>query len=268
MIDMKTSPFRPGLFNGRTYVVTGGGTGMGRAVALELASLGARVAICGRRPEPINAVAEEIKTLGHECLAMPCDIREPALVNAFVDAVLTRFSRIDGLVNNAGGQFVSPALAMSPNGFAAVVKNNLLGTFNMTHAIATKAFLESGGGRVVNVTAQVQRGFPGMAHTGAARAGVENLARTLAVEWAPMRIQVNTIAPGTIRSTGTDNYPPEFIERSRTQTPSKRLGTVEEVAHLACYLLSDAADFITGSTFTIDGGGALWGNIWDVPEPG
>lgn len=262
--DFRSSPFRADLFAGRVALVTGGGTGIGRAIALEMASLGARVALCGRRPEPVAAVAEEIGARGGEAHAASCDIRDAERVAGFVDAVLERFGRIDVLVNNAGGQFPSPAAAMSPKGFEAVIRNNLVGTFNVTHAVGNRAMIPARSGRIVNIIANVFRGFPGMAHTGAARAGVENLTKTLAVEWAPYNIQVTAIAPGTIESSGTERYPPELVARAREQTPARRLGTPEEVAHLACYLASDAADFITGATVYIDGGASLWGNIWEI----
>lgn len=268
MVDVKQSPFRSNLFQDRVAIVTGGGTGIGRAVVMELVSLGARVAICGRRAEPLAAVQEEVRCAGGEVFAQPCDIREPDQVIAFVDAVKSRFGRIDVLVNNAGGQFPSPAAAMTPKGFEAVVRNNLVGTFNVTHAVATRAMIPARRGKVVNIIANILRGFPGMAHTGAARAGVENLTRSLAVEWAPYGIQVNAVAPGTIASSGTERYPAELIEKARQQTPARRLGLPEEVAHAVCYLASDAADYVTGATLYIDGGASLWGNVWELVEPG
>jgi citronellol/citronellal dehydrogenase len=263
-IDHETSPFRPGLFAGRVALVTGGGTGIGRAIAEELSALGARVALCGRRVEPVTELAEALRAKGAEAHAASMDIRSTESVDAFVKDVLARFGAIDLLVNNAGGQFPSPAQNISPKGFEAVVRNNLLGTFNVTHAVANAAMIPQRYGAIVNIIANVYRGFPGMAHTGAARAGVDNLTKSLAVEWAPHHIRVNAIAPGTIRSTGTDRYPPELVEKAEKNTPAKRLGTVAEVSHAAAYLLSDAADYVTGATLYIDGGAALWGDIWDV----
>jgi citronellol/citronellal dehydrogenase len=170
------------------------------------------------------------------------------------------------LVNNAGGQFPSAAEHLSPRGFEAVVRNNLLGTWNVTQAVATEALIPQRRGRIVNVIAQIARGFPGMAHTGAARAGVENLTKTLAVEWAIHGIRVNAVAPGTIRTSGTDQYPPDLLEEARRASPLKRLGTAEEVAHLIVYLASKQADFVTGQSFYIDGGQSLWGSLWPIPE--
>ncbi len=266
MTDYERSPFRPGLLAGRVAIVTGGGTGIGRAVAEELSSLGARVALCGRRVEPVTETAAVLNGRGAEAHAASVDIRDPDAIGAFVRDVLGRWGAVDVLVNNAGGQFPSPAQDISPKGFEAVVRNNLLGTFNVTHAVANQAMIPAGRGRVVNVIANIARGFPGLSHTGAARAGVENLTRSLAVEWSRYGIRVNAVAPGTIRSTGTDRYPPELVEKAERATPLKRLGVPAEVAHLVTYLAADAADYITGSTFYIDGGASLWGDIWELPD--
>src|SRR5689334_15972551 len=171
--------FAPGTFTGQVAIVTGGGTGIGLATAQELARLGAKVAICGRNAERLEAGRAAI---GGDTLAQACDIREPAQVEEFVKAVIARFGRLDVLVNNAGGQFPSQAQHISPNGFLAVVKNKLVGTFHMCREVANQ-WMIANGGRIINVTANVFRGFPGMVHTGAARAGVENMTMTLAVEW-------------------------------------------------------------------------------------
>ncbi|MBL8601068.1 MAG: SDR family oxidoreductase [Myxococcales bacterium] len=262
--DTEASPFRADLLAGRVVLITGGGTGIGRAIAEECASLGAHIALCGRRIEPVTALAEALTARGAQAMAESVDIRQSESIERFVDAVVARFGTVDVLVNNAGGQFPSPAQNISPKGFEAVVRNNLLGTFNVTRAVATKVMIAQGHGRIVNIIANVARGFPGMAHTGAARAGVENLTRSLAVEWSPYKINVNAVSPGTIRSTGTDQYPPALLEKAERSTPWRRLGTPNEVAHLVTYLASDAADYITGATFCIDGGAPLWGDIWEM----
>lgn len=263
-----SSIFAPGLFEHDVAIVTGGGTGIGLATAKELLALGARVAICGRTPAKLEAARIELAasapTAADRVIALPCDIREPAQVETFVGAVLERFGRLDICVNNAGGQFPSPAQHISPNGFLAVVKNNLVGTFHMCREVANRWMIANGGGRIVNVTANVYRGFPGMAHTGAARAGVENLTMSLAVEWAQFKILVNAIAPGIIRSSGTAQYPPQLLERAIVETPLKRAGTVEEVAHSIVFMASPAAAFMTGSILRLDGGQALWGHSWDI----
>ncbi|MCA9581129.1 MAG: SDR family oxidoreductase, partial [Myxococcales bacterium] len=245
--------FRDGLFQDDVAIVTGGGTGIGLAVVRELRELGARVAICGRRPEPLQRTAEELDDGGTPVFHACCDIRDPDSVVAFVEAVHAHFGRVDVLVNNAGGQFPSPAQHISPKGFDAVVRNNLSGTWNMTHAVANRVMIPQQSGRIVNVIAEIARGFPGMAHTGAARAGVDNLTKTLAVEWATHGIRVNAVAPGIIRTTGTEQYPDELIEMSRRATPLRRLGSPEEVSHLITYLASPYADFVTGQTYYIDG---------------
>jgi citronellol/citronellal dehydrogenase len=172
---------------------------------------------------------------------------------------------VDILVNNAGGQFPSPAQHISPNGFLAVIKNNLVGTFHVTREIANQSMIPNKRGRIVNVIANIYRGFPGMVHTGAARAGVENMTMTLAVEWAQFGILVNAVAPGIIRSSGTAQYPPQLLERGIQNTPLKRAGTVDEVAASIVFLASPAAQFITGTTLRLDGGQALWGHTWEIP---
>jgi NADP-dependent 3-hydroxy acid dehydrogenase YdfG len=190
--------FRAGLFDGEVAIVTGGGTGIGRVVARELGQLGAKIAIAGRRPEPLEDTRAALSAEGIEVLAKTCDIRKPEEVQAFVAAVLERFGKVTILVNNAGGQFPSPAEHIAPKGFEAVVRNNLLGTWTMTHAVATAAMIPAKRGRIVTITAQVERGFPGMVHTGAARAGVQNMTKTLAVEWALPR------HPRELRGAGRD----------------------------------------------------------------
>lgn len=261
--------FAPGLFAGQICVVTGGGSGIGLYTAGELRRLGASVAICGRNEEKLAAAKAELEAGpgAGDVLARACDIREPDQVSAFVAAVIERFGKIDVLVNNAGGQFPSPAAALSPRGWEAVVRNNLNGTFLMTREVATAAMIPAGRGRIVMVTAMVVRGFPGMSHTGAARAGVENLTQSLAVEWAPHGIRVNCVAPGNnIRSSGTAQYGEEMLELTRKATPLKRLGRVDEVGRIIVFLASDQNDFVTGSIYRVDGGQSLWGDIWQIPD--
>ncbi|WP_437690582.1 SDR family oxidoreductase [Sorangium sp. So ce176] len=265
------SIFARGLFADQVAIITGGGSGIGLACARELAHLGAKVAVCGRKPDKLDAAVKALETdgiAGDKVLAAPCDIREPEQIAAFVGQVLDRFGRVDVLVNNAGGQFPSPAADMTPKGWEAVVRNNLNGTFFMTREVARRAMIPARRGRVVNVTASVARGFPGMAHTGAARAGVENLTRSLAVEWAALGIRVNAVAPGNnIRTSGTAQYGDELLELARRATPLKRTGTPEEVSRLIVFLASDQNDFITGAVVGVDGGQPLWGDIWAIPEP-
>ncbi|MEO8877408.1 MAG: SDR family oxidoreductase [Polyangiaceae bacterium] len=256
--------FREGLFDGQVAIVTGGGSGIGLAIARALGSLGAKVAICGRKPERLEQAKKELgSTLAFSSV---CDIREPDQISVFVDSVKAALGPASILVNNAGGQFPTTAETVSIRGWEAVIRNNLNGTFFMTQAVATRHMIPAQKGRIVNIIANVARGFPGMVHTGAARAGVENMTKTLAIEWAQHNVQVTAIAPGIIRSSGVDQYPPELVEMSRSRTPAKRLGTVDEVVNLAAYLASDAASFVTGVCWYIDGGAHLWGDNWLIPD--
>src|SRR5690349_22418715 len=251
--------FSPGILKDHVAIITGGGSGIGLATAAEMVRLGAKVAICGRNQDKLDAA-----TAQHGVFAMACDIREPAQVEAFVKAVIEKLGRVDIVVNNAGGQFPSPAQHISPNGFLAVVKNNLVGTFHVCREVANQWMIPNKGGRIVNVIANIYRGFPGMVHTGAARAGVENMTMSLAVEWAQFGILVNAVAPGIIRSSGTAQYPPELLARAIAQVPLKRAGTVEEVAASIVFLASPAAAYITGATLRVDGAQSLWGRTWEL----
>ncbi|MCA9626112.1 MAG: SDR family oxidoreductase [Myxococcales bacterium] len=261
------SIYAQGLFEGQVVIVTGGGTGIGLATARELAYLGATVAICSRKQENIDAGLEALRGYGPEPIGGIADVRDPDSCEAFVKQVVEQAGRVDVLVNNAGGQFPCPAEQLSSRGFEAVIRNNLIGLFSMTHAVANGAMIPAKRGRIVNVIADIYRGFPGMVHTGAARAGVDNMTKTLAVEWAHHGIRVNACAPGTIRSSGTTQYGESTLELSRQATPLKRLGTVEEVSRVIVFLASRENDFVTGSTYYIDGGGSLWGDIWPIEEP-
>ncbi|MEA2752634.1 MAG: citronellol/citronellal dehydrogenase [Myxococcales bacterium] len=258
--------FRKGLFDGQVAIVTGGGSGIGLSTAIALGELGAKVAICGRKKEKLEAAEQKLRERKIEHIAEVCDIREVEQIQAFADSVTSKLGTASILVNNAGGQFPTTAETVTPRGWEAVVRNNLNGTFFMTQAVATKHMIPAKKGRIVNVIANVARGFPGMVHTGAARAGVENMTKTLAIEWAMHNIQVNAIAPGVIRTTGTDQYPPELIEASRKKTPMKRVGTAGEVAQLIVYLACDAAWFVTGECWYIDGGAHLWGDNWIIDD--
>jgi citronellol/citronellal dehydrogenase len=260
------SIFRPGLFSGHVAIVTGGGSGIGLAIARTLCELGAAVAIAGRDASKLERAKARLAERGWTVHAGVCDIREVEQVASFVAAVRAAFGEISVLVNNAGGQFPSPAERLSPRGWDAVIRNNLNGTFYFTREVAVSSMIPKQRGRIVNIIANVARGFPGMVHTGAARAGVENMTKTLAVEWSQHGIGINAIAPGVIRSTGTDQYPEELVEMSRQRTPMKRLGTPQEVAELCAYLASEAASFVTGETWYIDGGAHLWGDTWILPD--
>src|SRR5215217_3025710 len=202
---MPSKLFQPGLLDGQVAVVSGGGSGLGRASALELAALGAHVVVCGRREEPLQETADQAD--GGRVTSRRCDIREEAEVEALVDAVLERHGRIDLLVNNAGGQYMTPAEDITPKGFRTVMRLNVEGTWLMIHAVATKAMMDGSGGKIVNVTLSPHHGLPGMAHSSAARAAVENLTRVLSIEWARFGIKLTAIASGHFATDAIKKYP-------------------------------------------------------------
>ncbi len=253
------SIFSSDLFSDQVALVTGGGTGIGRTIAHELASLGAIVVVAARRMEQLSTTVAEITASGGRATALQLDIRDAEAVDAAMAAVLDRHGRLDLLVNNAGGQFPSPAERISPNGWRTVVDLNLNGTFLVTRS-AFNAWMGEHGGSVVSIIAEMWNGFPQMAHTGAARAGVENLTKSLAVEWGSRGVRVNAVAPGVIYSSGMDTYPPEFqamTARNAALIPAGRVGTESETAAAVVFLLSRAAAFITGETLKVDGGSSL-----------
>src|SRR5262245_45840656 len=251
------SIFRPGLFKGKVVIVTGGGSGIGRCTAHELASLGARLALIGRRGARLEAVREEIREAGGEAEGWVCDIREENQVKDTIAAVLTRFYRIDALVNNAGGQFASPIAGITQKGWETVVRNNLTGGFLMARETYTQWMVDNGGA-IVNIVADMWMGAPTMAHSGAARAGMVNFTRTAASEWSSSNVRVNAVAPGWIASSGLDTYPPQMreqIKNLKNQSPAGRLGTESEVAAAIVFLLSEGAMFISGTTLRVDAAG-------------
>src|SRR5918992_604275 len=258
---MPSKLFQPGLLDGQVAIVSGGGSGLGRASALELAALGARVIACGRRSEPLEETAARAD--GGRVEARVCDIREEDQVAALVDGVLERHERIDLLVNNAGGQYMTPAEDITAKGFRTVVRLNVEGTWLMTHAAATRAMIPAGGGKVVNVTLSPHQGLPGMAHSSAARAAVENLTRVLSIEWARFGIRLTAVAAGHFATdTLMTKYPKPVVEGVAGTVPLGRLGTEEEFAWLVAYLASPAGDYLSGAVLTIDGARDNWLGPW------
>jgi citronellol/citronellal dehydrogenase len=259
---MTSRIFQPGLLDGQVAIVSGGGTGLGRATALELAELGTRVVVCGRRLEPLEETAAA--AADGRCEAVACDIREEQQVDELVDGVLDRHGRVDLLVNNAGGQYLTAAEDITPKGFRTVIRLNVEGTWLMTHAVATRAMIpEERGGKIVNVTLSPHQGLPGMAHSSAARAAVENLTKVLSIEWARFGIKLTALAAGHFATdTLMTKYPKPVVEGVSGTVPLQRLGRPQEFAWLVAYLASPAGDYLSGAVLTIDGARDNWLGSW------
>ncbi|HEX2889739.1 SDR family oxidoreductase [Vineibacter terrae] len=263
------SVFRPGLFAGQTIIVTGGGSGLGRCTAHELKALGARLALIGRTMSKLEAVKEELGG-GDDVFCTTADLREEDQVRAAVCGVLDWSGRIDGLVNNAGGQFPAPLRDISINGWNAVVRNNMTATFLVSREVYLR-WMEKNGGAIVNVGADYELGMPGMGHNGAARAGQAAFTWTSSVEWASSGVRVNLVVPGFIASAGLDRYPASaagVLRGVKKRVPLKRHGTESEISAAIVFLLSEAASYITGAMIRIDGGlhNNARSSFFDVPD--
>jgi len=255
-----TGVLRGDALAGRVVLVTGGGTGIGRATALACAHAGADVVVCGRRKEPLDEVAALVTAAGRGCVAVPADVREPDRVAEVVSTALDRYGRIDVLVNAAGGQFLAPAEEISVNGWRAVHRLGVEAAWSVTRQVATAAMIPQRSGLLVFVAFAPRRGIPGMVHASAARAAVENLASGLALEWSRYGIRSVALAAGTIGTEGLrEQYPPDAIEEWTRAVPLGRLGTAEEIGGIVAFLATPAAAYLTGTTVVVDGGVDAWG---------
>jgi citronellol/citronellal dehydrogenase len=260
------SPLRNDANAGRVALITGGGTGIGRATALELAGTGAKLIVCGRRAEPLDETVALVEAGGAEALAVAADLREEDEVGRVVDASLERFGTIDVLVNNAGGQFSAPAEEIGLKGWRAVERVTVDAVWSLTHAVATRALIPGGGGLIVFVGFSPLRGIPGFAHASAGRAAVANLAAGLALEWSRYRIRSVCVAPGTIATDALDRYGADAVAAWERSVPLGRMGRPEEVAALIAFLASDGGAYITGTTIVVDGGADAWGLAQPPPR--
>jgi len=250
--------FRSKLFEGKVAIITGGGTGIGLNLAQNLSFLGCKVVICSRKEAVLRKALSTLHGEGHDFVV--CNIRNESSVEKCVDEIVQKYGKIDFLVNNAGGQYMSPVESISARGFRAVLETNLVGHFFMCKAVFKKAFKKQRHGVIVNMTANFWHGFPYMAHTGAARAGTDNLTKTLALEWQRYGIRVNSIAPGMIASGGLGKYDPKFqavIKKMGGCNLAGRLGTNAEVTNPIIFLLSPGASYITGTSLRVDAGESI-----------
>ncbi len=262
----RRSPLAPDANAGRVALITGGGTGIGRATALELARSGARVAICGRRPEPLAETERSIAAIGGECLALAADIREPEQVERAVERAVGRLGGIDVLVNCAGGQFQAPAEEITDRGWRAVERLTLDATWSVTRTVAERSMIPRRGGLIAFIGFSPLRGIPGFAHACAARAAVANLAAGLALEWSRFRIRTVCVAAGTIATEALSAYGAEAVEGWRSSVPLGRLGDPFEVASVIAFLASAGGAYVTGTTVAVDGGADAWGLAQRPPE--
>ncbi len=259
--------FAPNLLKGRVALVSGGGSGLGKAIAVLFARLGATLAICGRDGAKLDRAAALLRGLGADVSRHPMTIRDPDAVATLMAAIEAEHGRLDILVNNAGGQFPQAAIDFSVKGWNAVIDTNLNGTWHMMQNAARRWRDAGQPGCIVNIVADIWRGMPGIAHTCAARAGVIYLSKSVAVEWAPLGIRVNCVAPGCVETEAFALYPPEGSATFPESNPQRRAGDVQDIAEACVYLAASSGKFITGEVLTVDGGQQLWGDPWPTGRP-
>jgi NAD(P)-dependent dehydrogenase (short-subunit alcohol dehydrogenase family) len=259
--------FREDLFAGKVALVSGAGSGIGKGIAFLFARLGASLAICGRDAAKLATTEAALRRFGAPVLSRAMTIRDPEQVTGLMDAAWAEFGRLDVLVNNAGGQFAAKALDYTVKGWNAVIDTNLNGTWYMMQQAALRWRERGQPGCIVNIVADIWRGLPDIAHTCAARAGVVYLTRSLAVEWAPLRIRVNCVAPGCVETAAFAQYPPEGAATYADANPMRKAGDVQDVAEACAYLAASSGKFITGEVITVDGGQQLWGDPWPLGRP-
>lgn len=267
--DLRSQPtvYRDDLFAGQTVLVSGAGSGLGRAIAALFARLGANLLVCGRNEEKIARAADFFRSLGATVEHRAMTIRDPEQVAALIDDTWSTFGRMDVLVNNAGGQYPEPAIDFSVKGWNAVIDTNLNGSWYMMQA-AARRWRDSGEpGSIINVVADIWRGLPGIAHTAAARAGVIYLSKTVAVEWAPFKVRVNCVAPGCCETEGFGVYTDEGVATYPESNPMRRTGDAHDIAEACVYLAASSGKFITGEVVTVDGGQQMWGDPWPTGRP-
>ncbi len=260
MTTNQVLPFRVDLLAGQAAIVTGGGTGLGRGIAIALAQVGAKVALASRKVENLQRVADEITAMGGTAVAIPCDVRDPEAVEAMVAEAEARLGPVSILINNAGATFTVDAERLSPNGFRAVVEIDTFGTFYCSQSFGKRVIARGTGGSIVNITStSPSTGNPGRIHGGAGKAGVESMTKTLAVEWGPHQIRVNSVAPGVVPTRGSDagTHAEDKADAERSSSvPLGRVGTPRDIAWATVFLVSDAASYISGCCLIVDG--ARW----------
>ena len=268
--DLANAPtvYKDNLLDGQTAVISGGGSGMGRAMAVLFSRLGANVVICGRREEKLAEVRDGVKRfVGRDITYKPLTIRDADSVDIFMEETFKKFGSIDVLINSAGGQFSQAAIDFSRKGWLAVIDTNLNGTWWMMQEAAQRWRDKGAPGNIINITATVERGMPQSAHSCAARAGVIYLSKTVSTEWAPLNIRVNCIAPGAIETEGVTQYSKDDLQHFPLANPMKRFGDVWDIAEAAVYLAAPSGKFVTGEVLTVDGGMSQYGWVWPIGKP-